>query len=159
MVLPLLLFNLALLGLSLLLGAAVYESVVMAPNFERDIPASIDAARAFLQRRTPAHFFRVIAPITQLLLVGSVIAAWGIPTARWPALAALVPLVLVDVITFTFHYPRLAIMFKSAVPVAADQLQRAAREWAQGNIVRVLLLLVAWLSLLHGLVKGLAETG
>ena len=30
--------TLALLGLALLLGATVYETIVMAPNYERDIP-------------------------------------------------------------------------------------------------------------------------
>ena len=40
--------TLALFGLALLLGATIYESVVMAPNYERDIPNSIDLARQFL---------------------------------------------------------------------------------------------------------------
>jgi len=40
---------LSLFGIALLLGAATYESVVMAPNYAREIPASVDTARAFLQ--------------------------------------------------------------------------------------------------------------
>ena len=97
--------TLALLGLALLLGATVYETIVMAPNYERDIPASIDLARQFLQRVTPAHYFRIISPLTQLLLVVSVVACWGVSGARWWLLTALGALALADIITFTFHIP------------------------------------------------------
>ncbi len=66
--------NLALLGVALLLGAALYESLVIAPNYEREIPGSVQAAREFLKKRTPAHYFRPLAPLAQLLSLGSLIA-------------------------------------------------------------------------------------
>jgi hypothetical protein len=140
--------TLALLGLALLLGATAYETIVMAPNYERDIPASIDLARQFLRRVTPAHYFRVISPLTQLLLVGSVVLCWGVSDARWWLLTALGALAATDVVTFRFHYPRLSIMFRE--PISSDplRLRRAAREWAAGNLVRGALLVVAILSVL-----------
>jgi hypothetical protein len=146
---PHVLSTLALLGLALLLGATLYESVVMAPNFERDIPTSIELARQFLKRTTPAHYFRIITPLTQLLLLASLVASWQIPAARWRLLTALGVLVLLDVITFTFHYPRLGIMFKAPMPGDPALLRRAAREWALGNIVRAILLAGALLSALQ----------
>jgi hypothetical protein len=146
---PHLLSTLAVLGLALLLGATIYESVVMAPNYERDIPASIDLARQFLKRTTPAHYFRVITPLTQLLLLASLIASWQIAGARWRLLTALGLLVLIDVITYAFHYPRVAIMFKAPMPEDPAGLSRAAREWAVGNVVRAVLLAVAFLSALQ----------
>jgi hypothetical protein len=39
------LVTLGLLGLALLLGATVCESVVMVPNYEADVPVSLDLAR------------------------------------------------------------------------------------------------------------------
>ena len=66
--LPHILATLALLGLALLLGATAYESVVMAPNYERDIPDSILRAREFLVRTTPAHYFRPLSLANQLVL-------------------------------------------------------------------------------------------
>lgn len=145
------LLTLSLLGLALLLGATAYESVVMAPNYGRDVPESIDVARRFLQRTTPAHYFRVLTPVTQLILLGSVVITWRSAEVRYPTLAALVVLVLLDGITFTFHYPRLAIMFKGPMPEDAQRLRRAAREWAVGNIVRIALLIAAVLAVLHAL--------
>lgn len=79
----------ALLGLSLLLGATVYESIVMAPNYEREVPASIEIARQFMTAVTPASYFRVLAPVTQLLLLLSVIVCWKTRPARWLSVAAL----------------------------------------------------------------------
>ena len=68
---------------------------------------------------------------------------------RWWLLTALGILVLLDIITFSFHYPRLATLFKGPMPEDPALLTRAAREWAQGNIVRAVLLLVAFLSTLQ----------
>ena len=67
---------LALIAVALLLGAAWYEAVVMAPNYQRDIPESLVLARQFLARTTPAHFFRVVAPAAQLLALLAVIFDW-----------------------------------------------------------------------------------
>lgn len=153
---PYVLSTLALIGLALLLGATLYESVVMAPNYERDMPASIDLARQFLKGTTPAGYFRVITPVTQLLLLAGLVASWQIAPAGWRLLTALGVLVFIDVITFMFHYPRLAIMFKDPMPEDPARLGRAAREWALGNIVRVALLAVAFLSAL-GAVTSLAS--
>ncbi|MEA3245328.1 MAG: hypothetical protein U9Q74_04165 [Gemmatimonadota bacterium] len=146
----------ALINVALLLGATWYEAVVMAPNYERDVPDSITAARRFLARTTPAHYFRILAPLGQLFALAATVLGWGGP-GRGGFVTALVTLVVADVITFTFHYPRLAVMFKTAEPVAPERLGRAAREWAMGNWVRGILLVVAQLALLHGLlVTGVA---
>ena len=72
--------TLALLGIALLLGATVYESVVMAPNYERNIPASVQAARQFLKKTTPAHYFRPLSPIAQVCTLAGLVASW--PTRR-----------------------------------------------------------------------------
>jgi hypothetical protein len=148
------LLTLGLVELALLLGACAYESVVMAPNYERDVPASIDTARQFLSRRTPAHYFRVISPLTQLVLLAGVIASWAVPSVRFPALVAFGALVLTEGITFAYQYPRLGLMFKASTPQDPARLRRAAREWAIGNIVRIVLLLLSFFATLRGIVAG-----
>jgi len=145
---PHVLLTLALVAVALLLGASVYESVVMAPNYEHDVPASVEAARRFLVARTPAHFFRPLSLLAQVLVLAGVVAAWGNLNVRWHGLIALGLLVLLDVMTFTFHYPRLAILFKEPLTADTDRLRRAAREWAVGNWVRNALLIAALLLVL-----------
>jgi TM2 domain-containing membrane protein YozV len=71
-------------------------------------------------------------------------------------LVALAVLIVADIITYTFHYPRLAIMVKSGDVQNADALRRAARQWASGNLVRGVLLLVVFGALLAGTIH-LAE--
>jgi hypothetical protein len=143
--------TLTLVAIALLLGATCYESVVMAPNYERRIPESLALAREFLQRTTPAHNLRVVAPLAQLLTVLTLVAAWG-RAGRLSFALAFGVLIIADVITFTFHYPRLATMFKSADAVDSVRLARAAREWAMGNWIRAALLVLALLLVVHGLV-------
>lgn len=152
------LFTLALSALSLLLGATAYESIVMAPNFQRDIPASITLARQFLQR-TPATYFRPLAPIAQVLLLACVVASWANPAVRWPALMALGCMVVTDIITFTYHYPRLAVMFGGTGPQDPASLRRAASDWARGNWVRAGLLLAALLATIHAFGQVWAAIG
>ena len=144
-----------LFGVALLLGGTIDEAVVMAPNYERDIPDSIEIARRFLRRTTPAHFFRLITPATQILLLGGAMACWSASSARWQLLAGLGILLCTDVITFTFHYPRLAVMFKEPLPGDPERLRRAAREWTIGNFVRAALLICAMLAVL-GAITSLA---
>lgn len=140
---------LALFAVALLLGATWYETVVMAPNYERDVPASILLARQLLARTTPAHFFRAIAPAAQLLALLTVIFDWRKPGCT-AFLTGFVALVVADLITYTYHYPRLAIMFKSPEAQDAGALRQAARQWAIGNWVRGALLVVVFFAFLAG---------
>lgn len=144
--------TLALVAVALLLGATWYEAVVMAPNYERDMPSSLLLARQFLQRTTPAHYFRVVAPLAQLLILLTVLAAWT-RAARWAFLLALGLLIVADLITYFFHYPRLAVMFASDEGLDSARAARAAREWAVGNWARGVLLLVVFLVLDQGLLQ------
>ncbi len=73
--------------------------------------------------------------------LGGLVASWPTATVRWWPLTAPGVLVLLDVITFSFHYPRLATLFKGPMP--EDPPSWPARP------VRAVLLLVAFLSALQ----------
>jgi hypothetical protein len=113
--------TLALLAVALLVGATWYEAVVMAPNYERDVPGSLSVARQFLQRTTPAHYFRVVAPLAQLLTLATTVVAWNRPGRR-SRIVAFGLLIAADVITYRFHYPRLAMMFTSVESLDSPRL-------------------------------------
>ena len=148
--LELLVTTLALVGLSILLGGSVYDAVVLAPNF-RGGPDGLEHGRLFMSRATPANLFRVAAPATQILLVVTLIATWRIEQCRWMIGGALVSLILADVITFTFHYPRNRLMFGSPTTADPTALEVAAKQWAVGNVARVALVLLSWLGALFAL--------
>lgn len=135
---------LATASLCMLLGATLYESVVMAPNFARG-KAALESARAFLIATNPGNYFRVLSPVTQGLLLVSVLLIWNADprSVRWILITALGVHILVDVITYSYHYPRNKIMFVAPLERPSAELQEVAREWAKGNYVRMGLLMVS----------------
>lgn len=144
---------LALLASGMLLGGAMYDAVVFAPNL-RGGPTALEHGRQFMAAATPARLFRALSPASQLLALVSMGLAWPDPASRWPLLGAFIALVACDAITFKFHYPRNRLLFTA--PLAADPaaLDRAAREWAAGNRLRVVLVLIAWLAILTALLRS-----
>jgi hypothetical protein len=131
----------ALVVSAMLLGASVYESVVLAPNLQ-GAPISLEHARGFYHVTNPGVFFRVISPATQLLLLVALLCNWRpTPFARWRLAGALLLAILADLITFQFHYPRNAILFRAPLTSPPADLDRVAAEWATGNYVRIAVVL------------------
>jgi uncharacterized membrane protein len=142
----------------MLLGAAVYESVVLAPNLQ-GAPASLEHARGFYHVTNPGVFFRVLSPATQLFLLVALVCNWKpTPGTRWRLAGALVLAILGDVITFTFHYPRNAILFSAPLTNTSADLDRVAEEWAMGNYVRIVLILTAVLLVVASIIRIARET-
>jgi len=144
---------LALLSSGALFGAALYDTVVLVPNL-RGGPQGLEHGRLFMAAATPANLFRVLSPATQLLTLVAIATQWSDPNRRWPLIIALVALVATAVITFKFHYPRNRLLFTTPLAVPAEELGVAARQWATGNLVRVVLVLVAWMCILTALLRS-----
>jgi uncharacterized membrane protein len=133
----------ALVVSAMLLGAGVYESVVLAPNLQ-GAPASLQHARGFYHATNPGMFFRWLVPTTQLLLLVAIVCNWRpAPGTRWRLGGALALLVLTDMITFRFHYPRNDILFVAPLTQPPAYYDHVVTEWAIGNYVRVALILIA----------------
>jgi hypothetical protein len=151
-ILRLILTGSALLSASALFGASLYDAVVLAQNL-RGGPTALEHGRLFMSAATPANLFRVVSPSTQLLVFLAVVVNWADPQRRWPLVLAFVALVLADIITFTYHYPRNRLMFEAPLTVEPERLNRAAREWASANLLRVALVFGCWLATLVALMR------
>ena len=146
---------LAIVSIGALFGGSLYDSIVLAPNFRVGIPQSLEHLRQFMSVANPGSFFRVISPLTQLSILFSLILGWRRPIGRkWWLIAALLLIVAGDVLTFTFHYPRNAILFHEPMQTPPEMLERAAREWAYGNYLRILLVGAALICALRALLLG-----
>jgi uncharacterized membrane protein len=131
---------LAIISIGALLGGSLYDSIVLAPNYRAGIPQSLEHFRQFMAVANPGNFFRLIVPLTQLSMLISVILGWRRPAGRrWWLILALVLIVAGDVFTFTYHYPRNAILFHDPMHTPPETLEKAATEWAYGNYLRILL--------------------
>ena len=128
---------------AMLLGTGVYQNVVDAPNY-MGAPTSLEHARGFYHATNPGMFFRWLVPITQLFLLLSLVCNWKpAPGTRWKLAGALAFLVLTDMITFRFHYPRNDILFVAPLTNSPAYYDQVVREWAIGNYARVALILAA----------------
>jgi hypothetical protein len=148
----------ALLASAMLLGAGVYESVVVAPNFP-GAPASLEHARGFYHATNPGMLFRVLSPALQLSLLLALLCNWRpVAATRWRLAAALALAIVSDVITFAFHYPRNAILFSAPLTATPADLDRVATEWAMGNYVRIAVVLATVILALASLVRISRDT-
>jgi hypothetical protein len=77
------LLTLDVIGLGMLLGGGVYESVVMNPNYRSNIPQSLDHLRQFMKVTTPANFFRILSPVTMISLLVTVFICWDPIPGHW----------------------------------------------------------------------------
>lgn len=134
---------LALLGTGALLGGALYDAAVLAPNL-RGAQAALEHGRLFMAADTPANLFRRLAPATQVLVLLAIAANWTNAQTRWTLAVAFVVLTLTDVITFKFHYPLNRLLFTAPLDEAPDRLALAENQWAKANLVRIVLVLTAW---------------
>ena len=148
----------ALVFSTMLLGASVYQSVVDAPNYHGG-PVALEHARGFYHAVNPGVFFRAVAPASQLLILLAIVCNWKpTPITRWRLAAGLALLVLADVVTFRFHYPRNHILFVAPLTNTSEFYDRVATEWGTGNYLRDALVLIAVVLLIVSMIRIARET-
>lgn len=148
----------ALVLSAMLLGTGVYQNVVDAPNY-MGAPTSLEHARGFYHVTNPGMFFSVLVPATQLFLLLALVCNWKRdPATRWKLAGALGLLVVTDMITFRFHYPRNAILFVAPLTNPPEYYDRVVREWAIGNYVRVALILTTVVLVMVSAIRIARET-
>src|SRR5438045_2965613 len=102
----------AIVVIGCVLGANIYNSVVDARNWGVSIPGSVTSAREYFSVANPGTFFRIASPLAQFAALAVLISCWRYGwTVRALAGSALLIGVLADVLTFTYFYPRNAILF------------------------------------------------
>jgi len=143
---------------AMLLGAGVYESVVVAPNLQ-GAPSSLEHARGFYHATNPGMYFRVLSPGTQIFLLLALVCNWApVPLTRWRLAAALALAFLGDLVTFKFHYPRNTILFSDPLSRSAADLDRVGTEWAAGNYVRIAVILTAVVLVMVSMIRIARDT-
>jgi Domain of unknown function (DUF1772) len=148
----------ALVLTAMLLGTGVYQNVVDAPNY-RGGPTSLEHARGFYHATNPGNFFRAMVPTTQLFLLLAIVFNWKRdPGTRWRLAAALGCLILTDMITFRFHYPRNDILFIAPLTQSAAYYDRVVTEWAIGNYFRVAFILTGVVLVVLSIVRIARDT-
>jgi len=122
----------ALVASAMLLGAGVYESVVVAPNFH-GAPASLQHARGFYSCDEPRHALQGIVSRSATLPPAGVamrLAAGCCGPLEACCRAGARHCLRPDY--FAFHYPRNTILFSA--PSYAGRFRSLATEWGHGEL-------------------------
>jgi uncharacterized membrane protein len=148
--------TLGTLGSVALVGADLYVVLVEMPNWSANVPASLVPYRANLAHAHPGHFFQVFVPVTFLALLASAVLGWReAGAARAWRLAAAAGILLVEVFTLAYFFPRNEVLFFGPLEAhSADALRAAAREWVLGNHARVALTVAAALCATSALLRA-----
>jgi uncharacterized membrane protein len=148
----------ALVLLAMLFGAASFQFVSDVPNWTG--LAALEHYRAVHQATNPGTFFKMIVPATLLSLLVALVCNWRpVPVTRWRLAGALALLVLIDVITFRFHYPRNEILFVAPLTQPPAYYDRVVTEWVIGNYVRVALILTTVVLMIASMIRIARDTG
>ena len=133
---------LPLLLLSMLFGASSFQLAVDAPNWT-GVPA-LEHYRAFYPVINPGTFFQTLLPAAIFALLAALVCNWRpIPATRWRLAGALALMILVGVLTFTFHFPRNKILFGDPLTHSAAYYHQVVTEWVAGDYVRLAMILTA----------------
>ncbi len=145
-------YALACLSFSVVIGAAIYEHVAVVPQWAAAPPASLSMFQGE-HGLNPAPFWMAIHPVTLLLLLASLFLSWK--TGRRKNILITVSVyVLILVITFIYFVPELLSITGTAFSAEVDSsLTKRARLWEILSLARLAVLIVLSVTLFMGLSK------
>jgi len=145
-------YALACLSFSVVIGAAIYEHVAVVPQWAAAPPASLSMFQGQYGLK-PEPFWMAVHPVTLLLLAASLILSWK-TKRRKNILITLVSYVLILAITFIYFVPELLSITGTAYSADVDSsLARRAGLWETLSLVRLATLVVLSITLFLGLSK------
>ena len=114
-----------------------YNSIVEAPNWGANMPASMEIARSYFAEKSPQDFFKIVGIVIHILGINCVIRFWKTDKQiRFYAISALALILLIDLLTFTYFFPRNDIMFALNGTADIQTLLNAWKDWEIMNWVR-----------------------
>jgi uncharacterized membrane protein len=147
---------LPLLLLSMLFGASSFQLAVDAPNWT-GVPA-LEHYRAFYPVINPGTFFQTLLPTALLALLAALVCNWRPTPTRSRLAGALAVMVLVGVLTFTFHFPRNKILFGDPLTRPAAFYHQIVTEWIAGDYLRLAMILAAVILVAMSMIRIARDT-
>lgn len=134
-------YAIARLGFSVVIGGAIYEHIAVVPQWSMAAPASLAMFQGDYGLR-PAPFWMMIHPVTLVFMGLSLLLFWK-TTYRKSLLITLTGYVLVLIITFSFFVPELLAITGTAYSENVDPtLTGRAKLWESLSLVRLALLIL-----------------
>lgn len=120
----------------------IYNSIVDTPNWGANIPASMEIARSYFAEKSPQDFFKIAGIVIHILGINCVIRFWKTDKQiRFFTISALALILITDLLTSAYFFPRNDIMFTLNGTTDIQTLTKAWREWESMNWVRTFITL------------------
>ena len=146
------LYALACLSFSVILGAAIYEHTALWPAAFSEPPKSLSVFQG-PYRLNAGLFWMFIHPVTILLLVMTLIVSWK-TNRRKPVLITMTGYIIILLATFSFFVPELLELTGTPYSDTVDpSLQVRGSRWITLSLVRAGVLIVLAINLLLGLTE------
>jgi len=158
-----LIYALACLSFSVVIGAAVYEHVAVVPNWKVAPPVSLSMFQGEYGLN-PAPFWIAIHPVTLVLLLASILFFWKTESKKYVliwkteskkyVLITGIGYLIVLIITFVFFVPELIAITQTTFGQQVDpSLIKRAKLWETLSLVRLSFLIILAIVALIGLTK------
>ncbi|MEO8173756.1 MAG: hypothetical protein ABI581_11760 [Sediminibacterium sp.] len=143
----------ASISFTIVIGAGMYEHLVLVPKWAAAPPTSLDMFRG-LYALNPGAFWMPIHPITLLLLIGALVFNWNTARRKY-LLIHLAGYVLILALTTIYFVPELLAIIHTPYQNAPDAaLTKRASQWEKLSIARMIFCIVIASVLLLSLTKG-----
>ncbi|HRD58588.1 MAG TPA: hypothetical protein PK504_11085 [Ferruginibacter sp.] len=147
-----LIYALACLSFSVVIGAAVYEHVAVVPNWKVAPPVSLSMFQGEYGLN-PAPFWIAIHPVTLVLLLASILFFWKTESKKYVLITGIGYLIVL-IITFVFFVPELIAITQTTFGQQVDpSLIKRAKLWETLSLVRLSFLIILAIVALIGLTK------
>jgi uncharacterized membrane protein len=125
--------------LMILLGAILFETLILYPNIFHDVPGSLETALAFMVVRGPHDFFPLVGNLAMLTGIGSLVLGWRVKAARYWILGSVIIIFVGEFLfSMVYFWPRNTIMFTEGTAThSVAYLQQTAQEFQTGHWLRV----------------------
>lgn len=142
-----LVYSFSCLSFCIVIGGAVYEHIAVVPQWASGPPVSLSMFQGKYGLK-PAPFWKMIHPVTLLLMGLSLVLYWRTGRMR-NLLVTMIGYVLILVITFGFFVPELIAITETGYAELQDPgLTGRAKRWEQLSLARLGLLILLALVLL-----------
>lgn len=147
-----LIYAIACLSFSIVIGAAVYEHMAVVPQWSAAPPLSLHMFQG-PYALNPTPFWKSIHPVTLLLLVTCILLHWQ-TERRKSLLIITVGYIIVLIATFTVFVPELVAITGTAFSETVDPFLAArAKLWERMSLVRLSFLIILAIIGFMGLTK------
>lgn len=146
-------YSLACLTFSIVIGGAVYEHLAVVPQWSAAPPASL----AMFQGEyglNPGPFWMMIHPVTLLFMISTLVLFWKTPAKKNISIT-LISYIAILASTFIYFVPELMSIVTTPFTTVADpELTSRAQLWETLSIIRLFILIILAVIFSNGIARS-----